>query len=135
VLESKEELEREIRAKVEEDDEDARDWRQWHPAIGVYSRGQSCVLPFASCVGFCPKCHEPLTERAIFKSQSFRGWGLECTACRIRDGIDQLEDRHRHPFHVLPFTQTALRDVIGSAPPMKDPRANKPWWQPPATAR
>lgn len=115
VVERWEALEREIRRKVEANDADAETWRQWHPPTGIYCRGKSCVIPLDQLVGFCPKCHEPLTKGAVFPSESSGGYAMQCTSCRVSNGIDQLEDRYGHAFHLMPFTNIPLRDVIAAS--------------------
>lgn len=105
---------KEIRSKIEDRDDEAEAWRKWHPVIGVFSRGLQAAIPFENVVGFCPRCHETLTERALFRSSTLGGWGMECPACRVRDGVDRLEDQCGRRFDTLPFSDTPLRDVIAA---------------------
>lgn len=110
ILESKSELDQEIRDKCDANDADAEDWRRWHPPIGIFSRGRNCCIPVDHCKGFCPKCHEVLTDRDVWPDKRRQSWMQNCPACRTADAIDTLEDRFSHPFHCIPFTDLSIND-------------------------
>lgn len=114
LLDRIEDLKAEIRSEAAKPD---CPWRASHPVEGVYSRGRNLVLPLVALGGFCPKCHEPLTRAEDVKgpARTGDGWAMACPACRSTGRIDDLEDRHGHRFHLLPFTDIPLRDFVHGA--------------------
>jgi hypothetical protein len=120
ILESKKDLDQEIRDKVAENDDDARNWRRWHWPEGIYSRGHSYVIPADHIKGFCPKCHEALSERDVWPDRRKDTWMMRCTACREAGSIDEIEHRHQQPFHMVPFTDLALQDWLIGIEQLRD---------------
>lgn len=85
-------------------------FRDKHPAQAVWLRARNHPLPLTDLVGFCPKCHEGLQREDIFRQQA---WQMNCPACRTRGAIDEIERRPgAWPFHVLPFTDYPLRELV-----------------------
>lgn len=113
VVEDVQSLKDEVERKVQENDEDARAWREWHPPEGVYSRRRDYCYPFSALVGFCPRCHEPLPQDAISQDRSRGGaWSLKCPECRLDGSIDWNVKQFGHRADVLPFTDVTLKSMI-----------------------
>jgi hypothetical protein len=89
-------------------------FRVKHPVEGVWSRSRDCVWPLVKLAGFCPKCHEVLAREDVWQKSG--QWMMNCPACRMSGSIDEIERRSgAWPFHVLPFTDFPLRELVQTA--------------------
>lgn len=108
-------LREEIKREAETPGTQADGHRVNFPAVGIYSRGRNCVMPFVVTAGFCPKCHEPLCFDPQFCDvfeYDDNTQGMICPACRIEGRVADLERTFGHRFHLIPFMGIPLAECV-----------------------